>query len=108
MNIIKLDKRFKLCKMGICTHRVQISLSAAPTMFRALEQAYGAGYFIGNRTMGAMANCALHTQNDWYYSMVKTKVFDANRRHSRSYGFRHDYHIYCRRQEQVTYIGLLV
>lgn len=108
MKIKKLDNRFKLKKLGLATHMLEVDISLMREVETKMNELYGRGgrYYPG-RKWGTVDR-----SKDWFYSMRKEAeqgiehVVDALEQELLWSSTKFFFRVYFRREEQITFLSL--
>ena len=112
MNIKKLDKRFKLYKLGLATHMTDVDVVNFHVAEKAMNEAYGTGQHV-DKWLKQVPNKREWFYNYYYKKVCKTKFVNTNTavgwssiRRETTYTQIMVFRIYFRREEQATYLAL--
>lgn len=105
MKIRKLDKRFRLFKMGLATHMAEMPVEDVGNIQQIMMEAYGVGQLVYKSQSNSLST------GDWFYTYNSKTIKEKQSTDIVGNIIYYDikaitYRIYFRREEQATYLAL--
>ena len=110
MKVKKLDKRFKLYKLGMATHMTEVEVEDFHVVYDTMTAAYGMGKSVNKGSVRS------RIPSDWFYSFqhkktsVKLQINTPTIHGQPLYSHRVQnvltYRVFFRREEQAMYLAL--